>query len=60
MRADPTSKGSIGRELILDAMRGKLECDHATVRLSGERRKKTVPTSGHNDLRTNGQSILTG
>ena len=34
MRADPMTKGSIGRELILDVMSGKMNCNRDVVRSS--------------------------
>ena len=45
MRADPMTKGSIGRELILDVMSGKMHYNHDVARFSAEKAKKAVPSS---------------
>eukprot|EP00959_Pyramimonas_sp_CCMP1952_P006005 125816-Pyramimonas_sp.AAC.1 len=50
MRADPKTKGSIGRELKFDSMAGELDYVHPTVRLSEERLKKTVPSCSYSEL----------
>ena len=50
MRADPLTKGSIGRELILDVMRGEIKYAHDVVRFSVEKAKKVVPSSEHSQL----------
>ena len=49
MRADPMTKGIIGRDPILDVMQGSFAYAHATVR-SREERKKTVPSSRYSPL----------
>ena len=50
MRADPMTKGSIGRELILDVMKGEITYAHDVVRFSAEKAKKGVPSSAHSQL----------
>ena len=45
MRADPMTKGTIGRDLILSVMQGQFAYAHPTVRYSTEKRKKSVPSS---------------
>ena len=45
MRADPMTKGTIGRDLILDVMNGKFKYVHDTVRYSTEKQKRSVPSS---------------
>ena len=45
MRADPMTKGAIGRDLILSVMQGQFAYAHPTVRYSTEKRKKSVPSS---------------
>ena len=45
MRADPMAKGSIGRELILDVMSGKMNYNRDAARFSAEKAKKAVPGS---------------
>ena len=50
MRAAPLTKGSVGRELILDVMRGEISYAHDVVRFSEEMAKKGVPSSEHSQL----------
>ena len=50
MRADPMTKGTIGRDLILDVMAGNFTYVHDTVRFSDEKRKKAVPSSRYSPL----------
>ena len=45
MRADPMTKGTIGRDLILDVMNGRFKYVHETVRYSTEKKKRSVPSS---------------
>ena len=45
MRADPMTKGTIGRDLILEAMQGQFADAHPTVRYGTEKQKKSVPSS---------------
>ena len=51
MRADPMTKGTISRDLILDVMAGNFAYVHDTVRFSVEKRKKTVPSSRYSPLK---------
>ena len=51
MLADPMTKGSIGRELILGVMNGKFAYAHDAVRFSNEKCKNTVPSSKHSALK---------
>ena len=51
MRADPMTKGTISRDLILDVMAGNCAYVHDTVRFSDEKRKKTVPSSRYSPLK---------
>ena len=51
MRADPMTKGSIGRELILDVMNSNMHYNHDGVRFSAEKAKEAVPSSQHSQLR---------
>ena len=57
MRADPMTKGSIGRELILDVMRGRMHYNYDVVRFSAEKAKKAVPSSQHSDLRQKSSAV---
>eukprot|EP00959_Pyramimonas_sp_CCMP1952_P216309 4524270-Pyramimonas_sp.AAC.1 len=50
MKADPITKGSIGRDLILGVMTGRGSSTHPTVRLSDETRKKSAPGSQRSRL----------
>ena len=50
MRADPMTKGTIGRDLILEVMQGKFAYAHPTVRFTDEKKKKTVPSSRYSPL----------
>ena len=50
MRADPMTKGTIGRDSILEVMQGKFAYAHPTVRLTDERKKRTVPSSRYSQL----------
>ena len=50
MRADPLTKGTVARDLILDVMQGKFAYAHSTVRLSDEKKKKAVPSSRYSPL----------
>ena len=50
MRADPMTKGSIGRELILDVMGGNFKYEHEIARLSEVKAKKNMPSSQHSSL----------
>ena len=45
MRAAPMTKGTIGRDLILEVMQGQFAYAHPTARYSTEKRKKSVPSS---------------
>ena len=50
MRADPMTKGTIGRDLILDVMNGQFEYVHPTVRYSTEKAKRSVPSSKYSPI----------
>eukprot|EP00959_Pyramimonas_sp_CCMP1952_P195911 4095901-Pyramimonas_sp.AAC.1 len=50
MGADPMTKGSIGRGLVLGVMTGHASDIHPTVRFSDEKRKKSAPSSQHSRL----------
>ena len=50
MRADPMTKGTIGRDLILDVMNGKFKYAHPTVHLSTEKAKRSMPSSKYSQL----------
>ena len=45
MRADPMTKGTIGRDLILDVMNGQFNYVHPTARYTTEKAKRSVPSS---------------
>eukprot|EP00959_Pyramimonas_sp_CCMP1952_P169901 3549547-Pyramimonas_sp.AAC.1 len=49
-RADPVTKGSMGRELILSAMDGQISYEHATVKFSDEKLRKANPTPQQGSL----------
>eukprot|EP00959_Pyramimonas_sp_CCMP1952_P162016 3387608-Pyramimonas_sp.AAC.1 len=50
MRADTTTKGSIGRELIFNVKDGQISYDHNTFTLSEEKNKRTSPSFQHSSL----------
>ena len=50
MRADPMTKGTINRDLILDVMKGQFAYVHPTVRYSTEKLKKSMPSSKYSHL----------
>ena len=50
MRADPMTKGTIGRDLILDVMNGNFKYVHPTVHLSTEKAKRSMPSSKYSQL----------
>ena len=45
------TKGSIGREVILDVMSGEMNYNHDVVMFSAEKAKKAVPSSRRSQLR---------
>ena len=47
MRADPMTKGTIGRDLILEVMQGQF---HPTVRYSTDKAKGSVPSSKYSPI----------
>ena len=51
MRADPMTKGSIGREVILDIMSGNVHYNHDVVRFSAEKARKAAPSRQQSQLR---------
>ena len=56
MRADPMTKGTIGRDLILDVMQGQFAyVHHQPVRFSTEKAKRSVPSSKYSPI-TNSSS----
>ena len=52
-RADPMTKGRAGRELILSAMDGQIDCDHDVVRCIDEKKKRTATSSPRSALAQN-------
>ena len=50
MRADPMTKGTIGRDLILEVMQGRFAYAHPTVRYSTEKAKRSVPSSKYSHI----------
>ena len=45
------TKGSIGRELLLDVVSGKTNYNRDVVRFTAEKARKAVPSSQHSQLR---------
>ena len=59
MRADPLTKGSVDRELILGVMRGEISYAHDVVRFSEEIAKKGVPSSEYSQLPGQRRAVAT-
>ena len=57
-RADPMTKGSIGRELILDVMSRKMYYNRDVVRFSAEKAREVVPISQHSQLRQKPSAMI--